>query len=815
MSALLQDLRYGLRMALRSPGFTAVVVLTLAIGIAVNTTVFSWTDMMLLRPIPGVPHGGDLAAFETVAPDGVALPTSFPDFRDYRDHLKLVSLAAVTPWTMTIGEGDHAGRIWGELASANYFTVLGVKPLLGRTFSERECADKVDACPVAVLGEGLWRTRFHGDPGIIGSTVLLNHQPLTVIGIVPAEFRGSLPGLTLSIWAPLTMAERFNTASAGALEDRGKRYFLAVARRKPGVHLAQARAECSALAQDIARINPRDNAGISATLLPIREGHWGGQVTMAGPLAILMAVCGLVFLIACANVSSLLLARSIARRKEFSVRLAIGASRVRLARQLLSESLILAVLAVLAGIPLAMGMSQSLGYLMPRGANLPVSLEVPMNGEILAFTILLCIAACVMSGLAPALQSGRGQLNEALKEGGRSGVGGDRSQRTRGLLVVAEVALALLAIIGTGLFVKSYQMARQINPGFDSQNVLVSQLELSSAGYGSPDRMRFCERLRDRLASQPGIVSVSWANVVPLWFTGNPLIDIRVEGYVPDVKESLKIFRNMVGPGYFDLMKIPILEGRDFSAHDDENALPVIIVNQTFARHFFGNRTAVGRRVYAWDKWFTIAGVARDSKYVSPNEAATKYLYVPYRQVFMSSVVNLLVRTMGQPDQVTSAVRTTARSIDPGVGIFDTMPLTEYISASLFGQKTAAVMLAVLGVVALVLAATGLYSVTAYSVAHRAREIGLRMALGARPMDVLALVLRRGMSLTLLGVAIGVAVALAVTRLAASLLVHVSATDPLVFAAAPLFLAAVALAANYLPARRATRIDPIDALRTE
>ena len=340
-----------------------------------------------------------------------------------------------------------------------------------------------------------------------------------------------------------------------------------------------------------------------------------------------MAVCGLVFLIVCANVSSLLLARSIARRKEFSVRMAMGAGRVRLARQLLSESLILAVLGVLAGVPLALWMNQSLGYLMPRGASIPLSLDIPLNGEILAFTVLLCMAACVMSGIAPALHSARVGLNEALKEGGRSGGGeGARSERTRGLLVISEVALALMAIIGTGLFAKSFQMARRINPGFDPRNVLVSQLELSAAGYAAPDRMRFCERLRDRLAFQPGIVSVSWADVVPLWFTGNPLGDVQVEGYVPDVKESMKIFRNVVGPGYLELMRIPIVEGRDFSAHDDENAPPVMIVNQTFARHFFGNRTAIGHRVHVWDRWFTIAGVARDSKYVSPNEAADEVL---------------------------------------------------------------------------------------------------------------------------------------------------------------------------------------------
>ena len=815
VSTLLRDLRYGVHIALRSPGFTAVAVLTLAIGIAVNTTVFSWIDMMLLRPIPGVSKGGELATFETVAPDGVALPTSFPDFRDHRDHLKLISLAAATPAIMTIGEGDHADRVWAELVSANYFAVLGVKPVLGRMFSQEECGDKADACPVAVLGDGLWKSRFDGDPRVIGTTILLNRQRLTVIGVAPAEFRGSLPGLTLSIWAPLTMGARFNIFAAQALDNRGMRYFMGVARLKPGVHLAQARAECSSLARQIARWDPHANAGIGATLLPIRQGHFGGQTVVAGPLSILMAVCGLVFLIVCANVSSLLLARSIARRKEFSMRMALGAGRARLARQLLSESLILAVLGVLAGVPLAMWMSQSLGYLIPRGASIPMSLDIPLNGEILAFTILLCVAACLISGIAPALHSARAGLNEALKEGGRSGGEGARSERTRGLLVVSEVALALIAIIGTGLFAKSFQMARQINPGFDPRRVLVANLELSAAGYSAPDRIRFCERLRDRLASQPGIVSVSWADVVPLWFTGNPWDDLQVEGYVPSAKESMKIMRNVVGPGYLGLMRIPLVEGRDFTAHDDENAPHVVVVNQTFARHFFGNRTAIGRRVRIWDRWFSIAGVARDSKYVSPNEAATPYFYAASRQAYMSPGVAVFVRTAGEPERAVAALRSAAGSIDPGVGIFAAMPLTESIGASLFGQKMAAVMLAVLGVVALVLAATGLYCVMAYSVAQRTREIGIRMALGARPADVLALVMRRGMRLTLVGVAIGVAAALAVTRLAASLLVHVSATDPLVFGAAALFLAAVALAANYLPARRATHIDPNEALRCE
>jgi len=693
--------------------------------------------------------------------------------------------------------------------------VLGVKPVLGRMFSQEECGEQPDSCAVAVISHGLWKSRFHGDPRAPGTTILLNRQPVTVIGVAPADFHGTLPGLTFAVWIPLNMGHRLMVLPQKALDDRKNRSCLAVARLKPGVKIGLARAECGVLAGQLARLDPNADGSIGATLLPIRESHFGGQRTVAGPLRILMAVGGLVFLIVCANVASLLLARAIARRREFSVRMALGAGRARLARQLLSESLVLAVMGALAGAPLAAWMGESLGYLTPRGANIPVFLTIPLDGEIFAFVMLLCAAACVISGIAPALHSARAGLNEALKEGGRGGGPGARSEGTRSLLVVLETALALVALICAGLFTKSFQMASRINPGFEPRNVLVANLDLSAAGYAGPDRTRFCERVRDRLAAQPGIVGVSFADVVPLWFTGSPWEDLQVEGYVPASNESMKIFRNVVAPGYLDVMRIPLVEGRDFTGHDDENAPPVMIVNQTFARRFFGGRTAIGHRVHGWGRWFTIAGVARDSKYVKPNEPATPYFYVPFRQGNSNPVVALLVRTAAEPEQAVAALRRATSDIDPGVGVFDAMPLTEFIGASLYGEKMAAMMLAVLGVVALVLAATGIYSVMAYSVAQRAREIGIRVALGARPADVVALMVGRGMRLTLAGVAIGVAAAVAVTRLAASLLVHVSATDPLVFGAAALFLGAVALAANYLPARRATHVDPNEALRCE
>jgi len=801
---------------MRNRGMTLVAVFTLAIGIAANTTVFSWLDMMILRPIPGAARGSELVSFESVAADGGPLITSYPDFRDYRDQLKLIAgLAAASPNTMNVGDLDHAERIWGELVSGNYFAVLEVRPVMGRVFSREEYGDKPGAYPVVVIGHSFWKRRFNGDPRVIGTTLVVNRQPLTIIGVAPPEFHGSMPGLILELWAPVTMGPQLQMTPETALDNRNFRMLTAVARLRPGVTMERARAECSSLARRLAEMEPRTNGGIGATLLPVRKSHYGGQTVMEGPLEILMAACGVVFLIVCANVANLLLARATTRRKEFSLRMVLGGGRGRLARQLLAESLVLAVMGVLTGVPLAMWMSQSLGYLMPRGANLPVSMDIPLNADVLWFTLLICVAACLVSGMAPALHSSRANLNEVLKEGGRSGHEGPHSARLRGALVVAEVAMALVAIIGAGLFARSFQMARRINPGFDPRNVLVAQVDLSAAGYGVPERRQFCERLRNRVASQPGVVSASWADVIPLWFTGNPLATVQVEGYVPGLSESMKIARNIVAPGYFDLLRIPLIEGRDFTGHDDESAKRVMIVNQTFANRFFSGREALGRRVQTMGEWYTVVGVARDSKYVKPTENAQPYFYVPMRQAFGGLMIAIHIRTAGEPESVAALLRREVAAIDPAVRVFDFMPMAEAISAGVFGQKIAAVLLAGLGVFALALAATGLYSVMAYAVAQRTQEIGIRMAMGAQPTDVLGLVVRRGMGLTLAGLGIGVVASLAVMRLAASQLVQVSASDPLVFIGSSLFLAIVSLAANYFPARRATRIDPNAALHCE
>ncbi|MGB7758446.1 MAG: ABC transporter permease [Bryobacteraceae bacterium] len=813
MRTLIQDLRFGFRMALRSPGFTLIAVLTLAAGIAANSTVFSWIDGVLLHPVPGVADPARLVAFETVAPNGDALTTSYPDYRDYRDRLKLIGgLAGATMLPFSVGQDPRAEHVWGELVTGNYFAVLGVKPLLGRMFTPDEYGDAEGAHPVVVIGERLWKRRFNADPGAVGQLLRVNRQQLTIVGVVPASFLGSVPGLTFDMWAPVTMGVQLKALQEWSLADRGTRQMLVFARLRPGVTLAQARSEIQSVARHLAEEDPEHNLGIGATVLPIWKAHSGAQTSLLKPLILLIAVCGVVLLIVCFNVANLLLARSTARQREFSVRMAVGAGRSRLVRQLLSENLVLAVLGGLIAVPVTSWFSQSLGSMVPP-SGLPVTLDVPLSADVVAFTFLLCLVACALSGIAPAWHMARTNLNESLKEGGRAGSGGASSHHTQRLLVVSQVALALVAIIGAGLFARSFQAARHISPGFDPSHVLVSHLALN--GYSVAERKLFVEQLRDRVLAQPGITAVTYSHTVPLSFSGQWWEPLEIQGYVPGPSENMKIDRNVVTPGYFDMLRIPLVEGRDFTDHDDEKSAQVMIVSQAFARRFFGGRYPIGQHVHGWGRWFDVVGVAKDCKYQHLDEAPRPYFYVPFRQVYREDMgIRLYARTAGDPRQAMEPVRRAVRSLDPDAGVFDSMPMEENIDAALFTEKLAAIMLAVLGGVALLLAALGLYGVMAYAVAERRHEIGIRIALGARPGDVVGMVVKQGMALTLIGLAAGTVAAIAVTRVVAAALVQVSATDPLVFAGALLFLAAVAALASYLPARLAAGIDPNQTLRS-
>jgi predicted permease len=813
---LIQDLRYGFRISLKKPGSAVVAVLTLAVGIAATSTVFTWIDGTLLRPIQGVADADRLTSFETLAPDGRAMTTSYEDYRDYRDHLKLVSgIALFRPNVFSLGQENHPMRVFGELVSGNYFAVLGVKAALGRTFSPDEFGDNEGAYPVAVIGHGLWQSVFNSDPRIVGQTIQVNRQPLTVVGVAPANFYGGIAGLAEQIWVPATMAVRLNAMPDWMLKDRNSRMFLGIARLGPGVALAQARAELAAVASQLAKMYPNPDHGLSAGLFPMWQGHFGAQSLLLAPLEFLMAVCCVVLLIVCANVANLQLARAMGRQQEFSIRLAVGAGRRRLIRQLLTESLLLAALGTLAGALLAAWTSQALGYMTPP-TNMPVKLHADLNGNILLFTAVVGLVACLASGIAPALHAASVDLNLTIKEGGRGTTGSKGSHRVRGLLVASEVALALVALVSAGLFARSFEIARKLDPGLNPEHVVVSHLQLGTAGYSVAERRLFCEGLRERLEAQPGIEAVSYADTVPQGFDCCSWEPVKVQSYLPDPGENMNIDRNIIAPGYFRLLGIPLLEGRDFTAQDQEKTEQVMIVSQTFAHRYFGGGEAIGRKVYGWGQWFTVVGVAGDSKYHTPNENTEPFLYVPFRQIYRADMaIALYVKAAGSTNQTVAMMRREVRALDPELDLYDPMPLRDFMQASLFPQKMGASLLALLGAVAMLLAAIGLYSVMAYSISQRTHEIGVRIALGARPADVRRMMVRQGMEMAGMGLAAGVLAALALTRAAAGLLVKVSPSDPAVFAAATLFLAGVALVASYVPAVRATRIDPNQALREQ
>ena len=533
-----------------------------------------------------------------------------------------------------------------------------------------------------------------------------------------------------------------------------------------------------------------------------------------------MGMCVVVLLIACANVANLLLARATARQKELSIRMALGARPGRVVRQLLTEAFLLTAGAALVALPLATWTGRSISYLIPA-LGVPTRFgELELNRHVLGFTVLICAAAALAAGLAPALHALRAELVENLQEGGRGSTSGARSQRMRSVFVVAQVALALVALVGAGLFLRSFQAAKSVHPGFDARNVLVAQFQLSSSGYTVEKLHQFCLRLKERLASAPGVAEVSYAELIPLGIaSAGPGHRLQIEGYVPRRGEGMTIDRNLVSPGFLGLLRIPLLEGRDFTEHDDRNSAPVMIVNEAFARRFFPGRNPIGRKVLNWGMNFTIVGLAKDSKYYRLSEAPLPYFYAPFRQLYAlghgpgSLGVAFYLRTAGNPAAALPTLRREVAAIDAGAAGFHALPLVEYNSTSLFAQKLAASLLTAAGALAMLLAAVGLYSVMAYAVSRRTHEIGIRMALGARPADVLARVISQGMTLTAVGLAAGIAAAVAVTRLVVGMLINVAATDPSVFAAAALFLGLVGLLACYLPARRATKVQPIVALR--
>jgi len=817
LTSLRKDLEYSVRALAHSPGFAAVAILTLAVAIAANTTVFSWVDAIMLKPVPGVTDGRRTFSLEMLPPYNGNV--SYVDYLDYRANLKLLDGLAASrePAAFDIGEGSAPRRIWGEMVTGNYFSVLGVRPVLGRMFMSDERAERDLA---AVISYRFWQDYFHGDSGIVGKTLRANKHELKIIGVAAPAFGGAWRGLAFDIWVPITLGPQFNLMAQGMLDARDARALLTVARLKPGVTLKQAQSEAQSLAGLLARRYPETNTNGVATVNAEGDAHNNVKYILGGSLRILLAMCGLVLLIACANVANLLLARSTARQRELSLRLALGANRGRLSRQLLTEALLLAFLGALVGVPLALWARPMLAFLLPP-MELPILLDIPFNATILAFSVLTCVIAALVSGLVPTLHAVRSDLVDALKEGGRSGTAGAGTHRMRDLLVVGEVALALVAIVGAGLFAKSFRTVTAMSPGFDPKNVLVSKFYLTPSGYvGAQQRADFMLRLRERVQTSSGVVEAAYAESIPLGYAGTAGCDVEVPGYVLQPGEGPNADRNFVSPEFFHLLRIPILNGRAFDARDDLKGAPVAIVNQAFAHHYLNDKDPVGMQIHGCGVQLNIVGLAKDAKYYTFLEEARPMIYAPFAQRYgpvgdYDQGIGVFIKTAGDPLRALPVLRRAASSLDPGVGVYDSMPLEDYIGFSVFAQKIAARLLSVLGAIALLLAAMGLYSVMAYSVSQRTHEIGIRMALGGQRSNVMGMVLKKGLALTLIGLGAGVVVSLSASEIVASMLLNVSATDPAIFAGAAVFLLAVALTASLLPALRATKVNPLIALHCD
>jgi len=809
MRGILEDLRYALGILRRTPALTAVAVLTLALGIAVTTTVFGWIDGMVLHPFHGATDDGQLAVLESVRASGIEDPNvSYFDCRDFQENLRSISgLALNQQAPASVGDGENAYSAWFELVSGNYFDVLGVKPVLGRAFARDEYGDRAQTF-TGVISYRLWKGYFRSDASVLGRTVRINRYPVTIVGVAPPEFHGDMPGIAMDGWIPaLLTGER----------ERDARSFRAIVRLKPGVSVSEANAEAATVAARLARAFPKTNEGIGARVVPIWKAQSGVSGILASPLAILGAACGLVLLIACANVANLLLVRSAARQREFGIRAALGAGPGRLSRQLISESLLLAALATLAGLPLALWFQNVLVYLVPP-TGLPVYFDVHPSARVFLFAALVCLASALISGLPPVFQSVRRSVVDALKQTGRGDTQSGYSRRISALLVVAEVGLALATLMTLGLFLRSLYGLQNTPAGFDHRNVTVCRLFLVTNNYTPTEEQQFSRRLRERLLAAPGVTGAAYSDSIPLGFGLGKWTDVIVEGYAARPGENLDVHHASVSPGYFDLLRVPLLAGRDFRPQDNENVPRVMIVNQSFARRFFDGRDPLGHRVQIDGKPFTIVGMVKDSKYYSLSEAPQPYFYMSFDQVHEGSGeggVALYARTNGDARGFVPVLRREMLAIDPNSAGLTAMPLSDYISAAWFGPRLGSLLLAVLGVISMLLAGVGLYGVMAYSVSQRTREIGIRMALGADPEGVLWMVLRRGLLLALSGIAAGLAIALAATPQIASLLYRVSPADPVSIAGAALFLIGVAVLASLIPALRATRVDPMVALRQE
>jgi len=806
---MIQDLRFALRTLRRSPGFALLAVFCLTLGIGATTSVFSWIEGILLRPYPLVSSQDRMVAMAGTDRNG-RTAVSWPDFEDLRKNSRLMeAFVAEHIFGTTLSIGERAQRATGSVVSANYFQALGIRPILGRTFEPNEDTGR-NAYPVTVISYQAWKDRYGLDPAIIGKSQMLNGVKHTIVGVAPEGFFGTFVGYSLQFWVPPSMEEVFGGGTY-KLENRGARWIEGFAVLKPGVTIEQAQAEMSGIAQRLETEYPTTNRNRGIRLYHLWQTPFNGAGTLLPTLRVSLVVACFVLLIACANVGNLLLVRSLGRRHEITVRLSLGAGRLRLIRQLLTEGLVLGVAAAAGGLLVANLCRNAIGLLFPYRPGVIANLPAQIDLRVLALSTAVSVVATILFGLVPALQASRIDLAGAMKSDSGSVAGGRGRAWIRSSLVAVQVALSFVLLVGAGILLKSLHAMRTSDPGF-STTVITTGLDMVAAGY-DPARIRnFQDQLIDRITALGGVESAAWTRVSPFSYGGYSSSPIMVDGFEVQPGEQPVVEYAEIGPAWLRTMGIPLLAGREFTRGDTADTAAVAVVNQAMAVQYWPGQDPAGKRVHVKGRWLQVVGVAKNSKYRSLIESTKPFFYVPMSQSQLGQ--GLQIRSRLGPEAIAHALTREIQAMDPNLAPGEALTMREQVDRMSWPQRAAVTLLASFSAIALLLAGIGLYGVMSYSVSQSRRELGLRMALGARASDLLRLVIAQGIRLTVAGTIIGVGAAWLSTRLMGDLLYNVSPRDPGVFLAALAIMVVAGVGASLMPGWRAVRTDPVRALRT-
>ena len=815
MTSFWQDIRYSLRMIAKAPGFAALAILTLALGIGANTTIFSWINSTLLNPVPGLTNPREVVSLTLSKPGDNPFPFTYPDLEAMRDgQQSFTGIAACSFAQISLTGKSKPERVFGMVASANYFDVLGVRPILGRGFLPAE-DEKPGGAPVAVISYRFWQTHFAANSNIVGQTLEINTRPYTIVGVTPAAFQGSQTGVRTEIWVPIMMEAQLNS-QGDLLHDHHNFWLLGFGRLKPGVVLEQAQEEMTLRLKPEVKSYPEEHKGHDhVTVYPLWRNPFGLNYFLATLLPALMCIAGLVLLLACVNVANLMLVRSVGRRREIAIRMALGGSRWRLVRQLLVESLMLALAGGAVALLITFWTEGTLMKFLPVTEDIPLALSITADRTVLLASLVISVLTGLIFGILPALRSSGAAPVAVLNEDTGRASGGLRKARLASGLVVVQISLSLLLLICAGLFIRSFLRAQQINPGFNPHNVLIASYDLFTAGYSDSSGAEFDRQLVAKLEALPGVQSVALTDRFPLGFGGGST-SVKPEGYVSPANESMETQVAIITPNYFHTMQIPIVKGRDFTLQDTKSSQRAVIVSEAFANRYWPKQEALGKQLNSdlTREWFTVVGVARDTKVTGLNEKPTPFLYLPLYQVYRSNMI-ISARVAGDPLTFAKTVEKKVHELNADLVVFDVTTLELRDQFASFGQRVAGTFVGAFGLLALVLAAVGIYGVTAYTTRQRTHEIGIRVALGATKQDVLRLVLGHGLRLMLAGVGLGLVLSFVLTRFLSGLLLGVTSTDALTFSSVAILLCAVALFACFIPARWAMRVDPMVALRYE